>query len=340
MNYGKLIRYLILLLLVGIALWQTYPYFTDLISLFRHRGLNYWWVGTAIIVQLLQYGGDGYLIHQLLAVLGFRVRIKDAVRISALDVFAIRFLPVGSFGSLLAFVYFYRKLGVSTQATIYLNLLLTVISSFVLAFMSIVSLSAARMPALPFPLRTYLLGAIAIMVPLLLAVLFVVLGSDETRQVLNQRLRQYQWYLSLRKNYDQLRDFAGVAAAQRVRLTGLATLKGLNIYLCDIVILFCCGLAFHATLPPLLITFAYVVAQVVGTISLTPGGLGTADATMTFLFLAGGVKPTTTLGVVLLNRIVSVLIPLPVGALAYFTLRWELDIKTATRRTTPLPPKS
>jgi uncharacterized protein (TIRG00374 family) len=324
MDRRKLIRYAIVILLIGVALWQTYPYFGDLITLFRYRGLNYWWIVAATCVQLAQYGGDGYLIRRLLAILGFDVRLKDTVRISALDVFAIRFMPVGSFGSLVAFVYFYRKLGVSTQAVIYLNLFLTVISVFELLVLFIISLATLHTTPFPVLVPSSLLGALAIAALIVLAILFVVLGSEETRQSLNQWLLRYPWYVSLRKTYDEIRTFAGVAAAQRVRFIELSALKNLTIYACDVAILLCCGLAFHTWLSPFVVLFAYVVSLVAGTLSLSPGGLGVTDATMTILLVAGGVTPAVTIGVVLLNRIVSFLVPLPLGGLAYFTLKRDI----------------
>lgn len=329
MSKWKLARYIVLAALVAFAAWEVHPYIHDLISLFQHRGLDYVWIGLAVIVQVLQYAMDGYVLRLLLRMLGYEIELKHTIQIAVLDVFAAHFLPIGSFGSLVAFLYFYRKLGVKTHALVFLNLLSGFAAAGVLALMFVASSAALRGETFSIPVQTYALGAIALMVPVLLVVLLAVLQSQAFRGRVSKWLQRYRWFVSLRDNLDQMRDMSKTIAAERTKFILELTVKSFLYHASDMLILLACGLAFHTLIPVFLIVFAYVVSLMVGLVSFLPGGIGTSDAILLLIFVAAGVNPSVALGIVLLNRVVSYLLPLALGAAAYFMLRRDLRLGQA-----------
>jgi len=75
--------------------------------------------------------------------------------------------------------------------------------------------------------------------------------------------------------------------------------------------------AFGAHARPSEVLLAYVVAQALQMIPLTPGGLGFVESGLTALLVVIGVSPDTAVAGTLLYRLVQFWLPIPVGALAW-----------------------
>jgi uncharacterized protein (TIRG00374 family) len=92
--------------------------------------------------------------------------------------------------------------------------------------------------------------------------------------------------------------------------------------------------AFGAHARPSEVLLAYVVAQALVIVPLTPGGLGFVDAGLTTLLVLIGISADTALIGTLLYRLVSFWLPIPVGVLAWAGWRIHLHVtdprKTAT----------
>lgn len=80
-------------------------------------------------------------------------------------------------------------------------------------------------------------------------------------------------------------------------------------------------LAFYqwASIPYVLI--AYGVANVVGTFSPTPGGLGAVEGVMIALLAGFGLASSAAVAVVLVYRLINFWLPIPIGLGAYLSLR-------------------
>ena len=68
---------------------------------------------------------------------------------------------------------------------------------------------------------------------------------------------------------------------------------------------------------PSLVLLAYVVAQVMGMVPLTPGGLGFVETGLTGALVLAGVAADAAVLATLLYRLVSFWMPIPIGALAW-----------------------
>lgn len=75
--------------------------------------------------------------------------------------------------------------------------------------------------------------------------------------------------------------------------------------------------AFGAEARPAEVLLAYVIAQTLALVPITPGGLGFVDAGLTGLLVVIGVPADTALIGTLLYRLFSFWLPIPVGALVW-----------------------
>jgi uncharacterized membrane protein YbhN (UPF0104 family) len=75
--------------------------------------------------------------------------------------------------------------------------------------------------------------------------------------------------------------------------------------------------AVGAHVRPSLVLLAYVVAQVMGMVPLTPGGLGFVETGLTGALVLAGVATDAAVLATLLYRLVSFWMPIPIGALAW-----------------------
>lgn len=101
-----------------------------------------------------------------------------------------------------------------------------------------------------------------------------------------------------------------------------------------------CGyLAVHANIPWTALLLAYGAGQLASNLPITPGGLGVVEGSLTIALVAYGGGQASTVGAVLLYRIVSFWGFVPVGWLAYLGVKVR-DTRSdrALRRATDLHP--
>ena len=89
----------------------------------------------------------------------------------------------------------------------------------------------------------------------------------------------------------------------------------------DYLALLCALRAVGASPRPSLVMLAYVSAELLAQIPLTPGGLGFVEAGLVGTLTVAGVPGPAALAATLLYRLVSYWLPLPLGGLAYLAFR-------------------
>ena len=89
----------------------------------------------------------------------------------------------------------------------------------------------------------------------------------------------------------------------------------------DITCLLLVMLAFHQWVPVAYVLIAYGVANVVGTFSPTPGGLGAVEGVMIALLAGFGLASSAAVAVVLVYRLINFWLPIPPGLATYLSLR-------------------
>jgi len=89
----------------------------------------------------------------------------------------------------------------------------------------------------------------------------------------------------------------------------------------DYFALLCALRAVGAEPRPSLVLLAYVAAELLALVPLTPGGLGFVEAGLVGTLTVAGVSSSSALAATLLYRIAGYWLPLPAGALAYLLFR-------------------
>jgi uncharacterized protein (TIRG00374 family) len=79
--------------------------------------------------------------------------------------------------------------------------------------------------------------------------------------------------------------------------------------------------AFGKVVDPVSLLVSYGLAQVLGAIPITPGGLGVVEAVLTASLVGFGVPHEVAIVSVVAYRLVNFWLPIPIGALAYLSLR-------------------
>jgi hypothetical protein len=94
---------------------------------------------------------------------------------------------------------------------------------------------------------------------------------------------------------------------------------GLALYnwVADLLTLIFCVWTIHADVPWRGIVIAYALTQISASIPITPGGLAVVEASLTALLTAYGMPATSAVTVVLLYRIISFWILVPIGWAAW-----------------------
>ena len=136
------------------------------------------------------------------------------------------------------------------------------------------------------------------------------LNEDRMGELVRRLARRLQELLSDRKLLRQL--------------VGWAVLN----WLLDAAALWVFLRAFHMTVRPDTLLVAFCLANVAAAIPITPGGLGVFEFTLVAVLGLGGVPTAVAVVGVTAYRFVQWLLPIPVGAICYATLRfgrWKID---------------
>ena len=144
------------------------------------------------------------------------------------------------------------------------------------------------------------------------------------RQIVDRLGRRIKW---LDISYEVLDEWLDgvIDGWRRLRRDGWRHLRTFAQAACywtlDVACLVGVMVAFHlwVSLPYLVI--AYAVANVVGTFTPTPGGLGAVEGVMIALLVGFGLASSAAVAVVLVYRLINFWLPVPVGLGAYLSLR-------------------
>jgi len=116
------------------------------------------------------------------------------------------------------------------------------------------------------------------------------------------------------------------ARLTRVSLTArqlsVVTGWGAANWVLDCACLALCFVTLHVGVPWKGLLLAYGAGQLAANLPITPGGLGVVEGSLTIALVAFGGAKTSTVAVVLLYRILSFWIELPVGWVACGVIAW------------------
>lgn len=312
----RYLRWLLIIALLLFALRQISPHFADFKDLIAKRNsINYLWLIVSGISILAQYVGDGWLSQILLKIAGFKIKLKETIKIASIDVFAAHLLPIGEAGTFTAITYFYKKLGVPNHVMIFLTVTWAAATNTILIIFLLISVALLpKLPSIPIHISSIIIELITI-----ITIIFVF-------------ARKYLWQL-LKTKFIRFRIFKDIITfinnypsyLEKIRsnkfLIIQASLAALIYYIGNIASLYFAFLAFGNTPQIALITFAYLMSLITTFITLAPAGIGASEATMILIFHQFGVNPAIATAAVLIFRLFAFWLPIPAGALSYWSLK-------------------
>ncbi len=324
MDKLKILRNIILIIFLLLAVKVLYPHISDIQKLYAAKNsLNYFWIVIAILSQLSQYVEDGIFTKLMFKLVNFRIKIKDTVRVASLDVFATRLFPVGQLGPLAATFYFYHKFGIDYDAIIFLNFLYSVAGISLMVLLLLISLPTIPFSTFEIPVHLYLFITVVIMVLISFTVLFLLIRVKDFHKKIFFYFSKFEWFKKVEQILGKVETYKNLFKNHKFRFIGYSFGKNLFYYLADIVTLEACFLAFHVEPHISLIIFAYIISQVAGALTLLPAGLGSTDATLGIVFLSTNINPGISVTVIILYRLISLILPFPLGILSYYSLKKE-----------------
>ncbi len=323
----RYLRWLILLALIGLAIWRIYPHFSELPDFIKiAKKVNLVFLFLAILSQIGQYIGDGWLSQLALKIVGVRINFRKTLEIASIDVFAAHTLPVGEAGVIATTYYFYKKLGVDNQSLIFLTIFWSLSTGIALVILLVISL--IFMPKIPYFSFRPSQPTLYLIIFLSLLGLFLVLSRKTLWPKIEKFLTRFAPTKEILKFAQNLQEHKATIVRHK-RLSFEAVVAGFIYYLSNIATLTFCFLAFGQSPSLALITFAYFISLIAGWIALSPGGLGATEATLILIFQEFNIDPVLSLAIILAFSIISFWLPIPAGAISYFSLGREFKKKQA-----------
>lgn len=314
----RLTRYLVLLIVLGLAVHLILPQLTALDhSLQVIRRMALWAVALAVVAQVMSYLSSGYLLRAIVAVVGQRLSMArgTAIFTAASSVGLAGGGPVGNVTVTYRWV---RGSGVSVEGallagwlpTLFYNAALLVTGIFGLLRLLIVhELSALQ--AIGFGFTLLILSTIAGI---------AVWGVRHRPQLTALAVRVARRWAALRRHrYDPTATEAATERWFRAWDTlraggwrGPALGALLNTVFDMLTLYFLFVAAGHAVSPGVLLA-GYGLPLLLGKVSFLPGGVGIVEGTMAALYDGLGVPGGVTVVVILAYRFLSFWLPLLVG---------------------------
>jgi uncharacterized protein (TIRG00374 family) len=315
---GRSVRYMLPLLLAGLAVHLLLPQLTSLQhSLQVLRGMTFWAVGLAVGMQILSYLGSGVLMRAIVAVVGQRLSILRGTLITIAS-YSIGLVAGGMVGSAASTYRWLRSSGVKPEGALLAGWLpslfytasLVTVSVFGLLHLLIVH-QLTTLQAASFGFMLLILGSLVALSAWALRHRARVTSLAET---VGER-----WARVRRRPYDPAISRAGLERLfnawellSRGGWRGPALGAILNVTFDMLTLLFVFVAAGHPVSPGVLLA-GYGLPLLLGKVPLIPGGVGVVESTMAALYDGLGVPYGVTVVVILIYRLLSFWIPTLVG---------------------------
>lgn len=308
------LRWILGLALAGVAVWAVSGR-TDELS--GARGyldhLRWGWFVVAAVVEALSYLSFAAMQGRLLKADDVTVGMR---RLSAITVAgnAIQVTLPGGVVLAAAFAYRqYRRVGADEVLAGWVMVAMTALSIMSLAGLAVVGLAVASTTGNAYDLASVILGVA------LLAALAVVVWAKRAFLIRHAvRVVRLSQRILHRPAGDPETVIAeaisrlSVVAPNRREWAAAATYAAGN-WVLDCVCLTCALAAVGAPIPWDGLLLAYAAAQLATNLPITPGGLGVVEGSMTVALVAFGGGEASTVAAVLLYRILSFWVLLPIG---------------------------
>ena len=285
----------------------------------------------AIIFEFISYIGAAWLLGIILSRLQYNIHFWDRFRISSIAAFAIHFFPVGTFGEGATDYYFLRKRKVEAGSILImwaLRIIMTYVAFLMIFLLGLVLVPTA--PHLPFSPKLVSLILFGILVLGVSYMIYLYRHKEKFRVAWGKFLRFADFFaskirrrqISKEKEAELFEDiYRGIGLfGKKKRSTIFAIIAGLIYWLGDITCFYFVFLSFGYKIYWGILIFGYGVASLVGMISFIPGGLGVTEASLALMYSGLGVPSNLALMSILVFRLFSFWIWIPIGLYSYVSL--------------------
>lgn len=330
------LKTLIILLLFLVGLYFLLPRLIGAEQGFRLiLKVNKLYLFLAISSEIISYIGAAWLLGIILSRLGYKISFLDRFRIGSITAFAIHFFPVGTFGEGAVDYYFLRRKNVETGSVL-LMLVLRLIFTYI-AFLGIFLLGLALVPTTPHLPFSPKIVSFVLFVIIAIGIFYMVYlyrHKEKFRYVWSRFIKFIDFFLSRlrgrkispQKEEEIFEDiYKGIGIFGKKKRTSVwAVISGLIYWLGDITCFLFVFLSLGYPIHWGILIFGYGVATLAGMISFIPGGLGVTEGSLALIYSGLGVPSTLALMAILIFRLFSFWIWIPIGLVSYLTLRREI----------------
>lgn len=324
---------IVILVLFAIGLYFLAPKLVGIeqaIRLLDKINKNYLFL--ALIAEITSYVGATIALGIFLSRMGYKLDFSTRFKLSSVSSFTMHFLPIGAAGGA-AFEYsFLRKRAVDSGSIIVMWILRWIFSyaSFLILFLfSLILLPIA--PKLPFSPETLTTVFLILVFGL---VFYTVYLYKHKSKFWVQWQKVFKLFNSLIKKFKKepvqeskqaeiFEDiYTGIKLfSKKKRSYIFAILSSMLYWVGDMVCLYFVFWAFGFAINPGVLIFGYCISTLLGIVSFIPGGIGVTEGSMALIFTGMGVPSVLALTAVLVFRLFSFWIWIPVGFLSYLSLQ-------------------
>lgn len=319
------VRAAIGLVAVGVAAWVISGKTDELRSVGDYLDrLRWWWLAVAVLAEGACYGALSALQRRLLRAGGVRVPPARMLGITLAGSAIQNSFPAGSVIYLAYLFRQFRRRGADDLLAAWVLVAFNLVTFAALALLAGVGLALAFGAGSSFDLVETIIGV------LIVAVVFALIVIERRRllpyavQAVRLSQRTFHRPHHERRPEDVVRgwmdELATITPSRPVWVR--AAVMGMANWLAD---LSCLALSFYAVgvgVPWRGLVLAYGAGQLASALPITPGGLGAVEGSITVALVNFGGGGTSTVAAVLLYRLVSYWLMLPVGWGAWATLSW------------------
>jgi uncharacterized protein (TIRG00374 family) len=330
---------LIILILVAIGIYFLIPRligFKQGLDLIHKVKPIYIIIG--ILGQVVSYSGATLLLKLILKKLKYKLKFLELFRISSIGAFAIHFFPLGGAGEAAFNYYIFTNKDVSAGDILFMFIIRSIITY--LGFFVVFALGLIIAPThtyLTFNQKIISIILFVIIVVMTLWVRYLFRHREKFwsvgRKILNfvnwigRTFARKRWFtpekidIAIKDLHDGFNVFSKENRKDWYPATGFAAIYWIG----DMFTLYFSLLAFGYLINPGVLIFAYCIATLAGLLSFIPGGLGVIEGVMSLTLISLGVKADIAVYSVLLYRLISFWLLMPVGFVSFLTLQKEIS---------------
>ncbi|MFI0354111.1 lysylphosphatidylglycerol synthase transmembrane domain-containing protein [Actinomadura sp. 9N407] len=283
------------------------------------------WIAVIVLAEAISMGAFARLQRRLLRIGGIRMTLRRAFAVTYAGNALSTTLPAGPAVSVVYTFRQFRRSGATAQlatAVILIGGVITSAAYTVIALLALLAAPQARGAAL-----------VALLVPVVLVLVLARRGPRARLAALASRAgRRLLAHRRIAPHADRLREGREVLRPD-LRDWGALVLLAVVNWLFDILALFAAARAVGIEVAPHAVALAYFAAQAAGSLlPLLPGGLGAIESSMAASLVALGAALAPAGAAVGLYRLVSYVVVVAVGWLAWATLHEGARLGVRTKR--------